>query len=420
MDDYEILSRRGFFTATGGISVAALIAACGGSTSGGGSSSSSSAAAGGGSSDTSAASSADTSGGGSSAATGGGAMYDVSKEGSGGISLYEWEGYEEDKPMWDGYTKGPYGTSNPLKATILADDQQALAKVAAGTFFDIIHPCVAYMPDWQKAGLILELDPSLLPDIKGVPDSVLAASKLDGKLYHVPFDIGFSTFAYRTDKVDIPDGQESWSILLDPKYKKRISIFGDAVAIIKIGALINANGPLDVNKLNSDQISAAKETMIKALPQIRNFWDSQTQAKKDFIAGNVDICYFWPDGYYGVKTEMAKQNVTVKYSQPKEGRLAWVCGLVIHAQTKYPAKCHAAIAAANQPSSAAWLIDNYQYATAQQDPSVQTMVKNKDLIKEFSLDDPTAFAPPKAWLEAFLPNRAEYVKAGEEVKAAAS
>jgi len=401
------LSRRGFFTATGGFSLAAVLAACGGSS--GGSTSTDTGTAGAGTTDT---------------GTSTGLGYDAASEPSGDITLYEWEGYENDKPMWDGYNKGPYAATNALKTTLLQDDQQALAKVASGAFFDIIHPCVAYMPDWQKAGLILELDPALLPDIKGVPDSVLAASKLDGKLYHVPFDIGLSVYAYRTDRVKIADGAESWDILLDPQYKKRISIFGDAVAIIKIGALINAGKagqlPLDPNKLTQDQIDAAKETMIKALPQIRNFWDTQSAAKKDFIAGNVDICYFWPDGYYGVKTELAKQNVEVKYAQPKEGRLAWVCGLVIHSQTKFPGKAHAAVAAANAPSSATWLIDNYQYATAQQDPSVQAAVQNKELIKDFGLDDPTTFAPPKAWLEAYLPNRAAYVKAGEAVKAAAT
>ena len=402
------LNRRGFFTATGGISVAAFLAACGGSSGGG--SSSDTAPAPVASGDTGAATTAPA-----------GPKFDAATEPDGTITLFEWAGYEETTDMWKAYVKGEYGTKSPLKVTLLEDDQQALAKVAAGSFFDVIHPCVAYVPDWKNAGLIQELDPSLLPDLKGVPDSVLAASKIDGALYHVPFDIGFSTFAYRTDRVDIPAGQESWSIILDPKYKKRISLFSDPVAIIKIGALINDGGNgLNPNQLTSDQIGAAKETMIKALPQIRNFWTSQTQTKKDMIAGNIDIAYFWPDGFYGAKTELAKQNVEVKYSQPKEGRLAWVCGLVLHAQSKQPGRAHAAIAAANSPASATWLIDNYQYATAQQDPSVAAAVVNRDLIKEFSIDDPTAFAPPKAWLEAALPNRADYVKAGEEVKASAS
>ena len=142
------LSRRGFFTATGGFSLAAVLAACGGSS--GGSTSTDTGTAGAGTTDT---------------GTSTGLGYDAASEPSGDITLYEWEGYENDKPMWDGYNKGPYAATNALKTTLLQDDQQALAKVASGAFFDIIHPCVAYMPDWQKAGLILELDPALLPDI---------------------------------------------------------------------------------------------------------------------------------------------------------------------------------------------------------------------------------------------------------------
>ena len=57
---------------------------------------------------------------------------------------------------------------------------------------------------------------------------------------------------------------------------------------------------------------------------------------------------------------------------------------------------------------------------------VQELIKDKKLIKAFSLDDPTAFAPPVstgahgAWFERPIPNRAEYVKAAEEVKASVS
>ena len=46
------------------------------------------------------------------------------------------------------------------------------------------------------------------------------------------------------------------------------------------------------------------------------------------------------------------------------------------------------------------------------------LIEDKELIEIFSLDDPSAFAPPRAWFEAFLPNRQEYAEAGEAVKAA--
>ena len=128
-------------------------------------------------------------------------------------------------------------------------------------------------------------------------------------VYHVPFDIGFSTLAYRADKIPIAAEDESWNILLDPAYKQKISIFSDDVTIIKIGALINAGEPIDPNVLDTEQIEAAKETMIKAKPQIRNFWDSSTDAVNDFVNGNVWATYAWPDGYYKIKNHPKMKDV---------------------------------------------------------------------------------------------------------------
>jgi hypothetical protein len=98
---------------------------------------------------------------------------------------------------------------------------------------------------------------------------------------------------------------------------------------------------------------------------------------------------------------------------------------VLSADTKVPGRATTAVAAANTPAVGAWLTDAYQYGSAQQQ-GVQPLIKDKKLIKAFSLDDPTAFAPPVstgahgAWFERPIPNRTEYVKAAEEVKASVS
>ncbi len=188
------------------------------------------------------------------------------------------------------------------------------------------------------------------------------------------------------------------------------------MTIIKIGGLINEGGPTDPNKFNSEQIQAAKETMIKAKPQIRNFWSNQNDAINDFVNGNVWATYTWPDGYYKIKNHKKMEGVDVRYMWPKEGRLAWVCGFVLNSQSERPGRSTLAVAAANTPEVGAWLIDDYQYTSAQQN-GVVDLVQNKDLITEFSIDDPTAFAPPRAWFEAPLPRQA-YAEAGAEVKAA--
>ncbi len=401
------ITRRGFVAMTGAASLGALLAACGQ----GGSSDSGGA--------TTAAAAGETTAAGATTAASTTAVaaptFDPASEPDGPIKLFEWVGYDA-KEMWAGYTGGEYGTKSPLKFDFLENDQQALAKVASGYNPDIIHPCVAYTKDWNAAGLIQPLDTALLPDYEGIPEAIRTGGMIDGQVYHVAFDIGFSTLTYRADKLPLVQGEESWNVLLDPANKGRISIYSDEVSIIKIGALIN-EGAIDPNKLTAEQIEASKTTLIEAKPQIRNFWGNQNDAINDFVNGNVWATYTWPDGYYKIKNHPKMKDIDVRYMQPTEGRLAWVCGFVVNATSERPGRSMLAIAAANTPQTGAWLTDAFQYTSAQQ-AGVTDLIKNKDLITEFELDDPAAFAPPRAWFETPLDNRKDYVEAGSEVKAA--
>lgn len=404
------VSRRGFVAMTGAASLGALLAACGGGGSDG-EESATTAAAGGGET-----APAETTAPATTAEAAAGPTFDPASEPDGDIVAFEWVGYETPD-MWGAYINGEYGQASPLKFEFLENDQQALAKVASGYNPDLIHPCVAYVKDWQAAGLIQPFDMTLLPDWEGIPEAIRAGGLIDGVNYYVPFDVGFSTLTYRTDKIPLAEGEESWNILLDTANAGKISIFSDDVAIIKIGALINAGEPIDPNVLTTEQIQAAKDTMIQAKPQIRNYWGNQNDAINDFVNGNVWATYTWPDGYYKIKNHPKMKDVEVKYMWPKEGRLGWVCGLVLNAASERPGRSTLAAAAANTPEVGAWLTDAFQYTSAQQE-GVQELIKNKELITEFSLDDPTAFAPPRAWFETSLENRKEYVDAGTQVKAA--
>jgi spermidine/putrescine-binding protein len=406
------LDRRGFLALTGATSLAALLAACGGGAETGAEAGGATTAAPAGGE-----TAPETAAGTTAAAAG--PTFDPASEPDGPITFFEWAGYDDTSPwMWEAYTKGPYGQKSPLRFEFLENDIQALAKVASGYSPDVIHPCIAYWPDWHAAGLIQPFDTKLLPDYEGIPEAVRAPGVGDdGLVYHVPFDIGFSALVYRADKVPISEDEESWSIILDPAYKGRIALYSDPVTIIKIGALINAGEPIDPNKLTSEQIQAAKETMIEAKPNIRTFWSNNQDNINDFINGNLWATYMWPDGFWQAKNHEKLKGVEVRYMWPKEGRLAWVCGFVLHANTERPGRATLAVAAADTPEAGAALTDNFQYGSAQQQ-GVQELIKNKALIETFSLNDPAAFAPPRAWFEAPLPNRQEYAEAGEEVKAA--
>ncbi len=405
------MNRRGFVALSGATGLGALLAACGGSSDSGAEPAASPEPAAAPPAESAATGEATT----PPAATG--PKFDPASEPDGTIELFEWAGYDKTSPwMWKTYTSGEYGQKSPLKFTFLEDDIQALAKVASGYNPDLIHPCIAYWPDWNAAELIQPFDTSLLPDYEGIPESIRSAGVSDdGLVFEVPFDIGFSSLVYRADKIPLTPETESWSILLDDAYKGKMSTYSDDVTIIKIGALIN-EGAIDPNKLTSDQIAAAKETMKKAKPNIRTFWNNNTDNQNDFINGNVWASYMWPDGYWNVKNHPKMKDVDVRYMWPKEGRLGWVCGFVLNSQTERPGRSTLVVAAANAPAAGAALTDNFQYGSAQTN-GVQELIKNKALIKTFSLDDPSAFTSPRTWFEVPLPNRKEYVDAGTEVKA---
>ncbi len=416
MIDRSNMDRRGFLALTGATSLAALLAACGGG--GDEPAPATTAEAGGGTTEEAPPATTEEAPPATTEAAAG-PTFDPASEPDGPIEFFEWAGYDDTAPwMWQTYLDSEFNATSPLKFTFLENDIQALAKVASGYSPDAIHPCIAYWPDFNSAGLIQPFDTALLPDLEGIPEAIRAGGvdSASGLTYHVPFDIGFSALVYRADEIPLDPAAESWSLILDEQYAGKMALYSDPVTLIKIGALIN-EGAINPNHLTSEQIAASKETMIAAKPNIRNFWDNNQGNIDDFINGNVWATYMWPDGYLQAIRHEKLKDVEVRYMWPTEGRLAWVCGFVLGANTERPGRTSLAIAAANTPAAGAALTDNFAYGSAQQN-GVQELIKDTELIEIFSLNDPSAFAAPRAWFEEPLPNRQEYAEAGEAVKAA--
>ncbi|MCX6411414.1 MAG: ABC transporter substrate-binding protein [Actinobacteria bacterium] len=396
------MNRKGFVALTGATGLAAFLAACGGSSSGG-SDAGGSAAAGGG--DSSAA-----------AAVG----FDPATEPDQPLAIFTWAGYDQSETdgapwMWSQYADGEYGSKSPLKFTLLDDDTQALAKVASGFTPDIIHPCGSFIVKWQQAGLIQALDTALLPDWAGVPDALKEPGHIDGAYYHMPFDTGFTSLTYDADAIDLSatGGEESWKVLLDERYKGKMSLFRGPDEVISIGALVN-RGAVDPMVLTLEEIAAAKETSLKIKANLRNYWTSQNDTINDFVNGNLLVTSTWPDGFWKIKNHPKMKGRNIKYMQPIEGRMVWVCGMVLSAQSQQPGRAMVAMASANTPQASADLTDYFQYAGAQKE-GVAKLVKDKDLIKVFGIDDPSLWEAPKAWPQKPVQPYAEYIAAGTEV-----
>ena len=332
----------------------------------------------------------------------------------GNLSVLEWAGYEY--PAYGGKTptgvlQGYVDSYKAPKYTFLTSDDQALAKVRAGFKPDIVHPCVSYVRDWVDLDAIQPWDTALLKNFGDLNPSLVKGGQVDGKQYFIPADWGFSSPLYRSDKVE-PDGEASWNLFYDKRYKGKISWWDSPVENFLIYGYTQGFDPYDFDNWTDAQLADATKFLTEKKKLVRNIWSSGTDFDADVANGNVWIGYAWGGSYTAAKAK----GLEVVYSEPKEGRLSWNCGFVLGKETKNYHHAHAYVDTWIGAASAAWIIPNYAYGHSNTAVSLDGV--DPELVAAFHLDDPTALEEPKAHIERYVPDRRRFAKAWDEVKAA--
>jgi spermidine/putrescine-binding protein len=326
----------------------------------------------------------------------------------GALQVLDWSGYELED-FWKPYTEGPYGADHPLKFAFLETDQQALAKVAAGFETDLVHPQSGYVQDWLDAGLIQPWTVEALPEWGNVLPQLAEVSVIDGRQYQIPWDWGTSSVIYRPDKVE--PTEESWSLLVDERYKGRVTFYDDGVEAVKVAGLIE--GVDDPNAMDDATIESIKPTLKRLKENVRTLWVAPTDPIDQMTSGNVDIAYGWPYHWFEIRKKLAD----AVYLQPQEGRLGWVYGYVLSAQSERVGLAHEMMKAALSPATMATLVNAFAYGASNGSQEVLDQVADPNILDVLGYRDPASLDPPKTWVGRHLPNRRSYVAAWEEAKA---
>ena len=158
-------------------------------------------------------------------------------EQTGHLTVLDWAGYDQ-ADFWTDF-KNTYPKVD-VGFEIGASDADIYSKMKAGDEADIFHPYTGWLQFYVDEGLAQEIDTSKLTNWDKVPDYFKKMGQINGKQYFVPWDWGFSSVLYRTDKV--PGGIDSWSALLDPKYKGHISMWDDGPGAVAVSAYIHGWG----------------------------------------------------------------------------------------------------------------------------------------------------------------------------------
>ncbi len=392
------LDRRTFLAGAASLGGAALLAGCGSSSGGG---------------------------------TGSGGSSSVSRPpiGSepGNLSIYEWQGYEAAGTKAQTYMKVPgksyvdkYGASS-LTYTAFPSDDEAVNKVAAGTQFDLMHPCISYVRDWQQAGLIEPFDTKLLKNWDQLDPNVTKAGFIDGQQWWVPWDSGYSSIMYRKDKVD-PADATGWELFWNPKYKGHISMWDGGSTPVEIAGLVN--GVSDPYNMSDEELAAAKTKLIEQKSLNSFYWKLEyDDMQPAFKSGDIWITYAWPNDY----NDMLVAGLDTGWMVPSQGELAWYCGYIMGKGTQNYYHNHEYVDSFIGHDACVDLTNAFVYASANLTVEKSDLIVAKpgkrnsayaqpEAIDVLNFGDPNRVAPP-VHLEQFIPQRAKYQQVWDEVKA---
>jgi spermidine/putrescine transport system substrate-binding protein len=263
-------------------------------------------------------------------------------------TLFTWEGYEVPELHQDYIKKHGTGPSFP----IFADEDEAFQKMRAGFSPDLAHPCTYNVPRWRDAGLLQPIDTSRLSHWGEVISSLktIAGTQKDGKQWFVPFDWGNTSILYRTDLVEIKE--ESWGLMWDERYKGRLATFGSIDETVVYAAIYAGVNPWS---MNAKDLATVRKLLEKQRKLLRFYAEDEAGIEQAMASGEIVAASTWNSAAATLKGE----GVPVKFMNPKEGIMTWVCGLVLHNKAANVDKAYDLIDAMLSPEAGVFMVTDY-------------------------------------------------------------
>ncbi|WP_137119976.1 polyamine ABC transporter substrate-binding protein [Segeticoccus rhizosphaerae] len=196
-----------------------------------------------------------------------------------------------------------------------------------------------------QLGYLVPLDHDRLPNFAKYAGAKYKDPTYDpGNTYTIPYQAGFSGLAYNPAKTRRKI--TSFDDLLDPAFKGKIGMFGDAEELGN--AAMFALG-IDAKTSTEDDWKKAAEWLEKVKPNVRKFYE------QDYVEalanGDIWVCQAWSGDIFQSNLSGTKLEFVI----PKEGALLWTDNFLI---LKY----------AENPVDALMLMDFYY------EPKVAAMV----------------------------------------------
>jgi spermidine/putrescine transport system substrate-binding protein len=216
-------------------------------------------------------------------------------------------------------------------------NEELYAKLSkSSNLYDVIVPSDYMVERMTKAGMLDKIDKSKIPNYSNIDaDFKNLAFDPDGT-YSVPYMWGTLGIVYNKDMVTDP--VDSWSILWNKKYSKKILMYDSSRDSITVGLYYKGFQP---NSQNEDELKQAEQALIDQKPLVLSYTLDDTRDK--MLAGEAAMAVVYSGDATLIMQQAAKSNMQFGYSIPKEGSNIFVDNLCIVKGTKHTEEAEAFI-----------------------------------------------------------------------------
>ncbi|HRB12404.1 MAG TPA: extracellular solute-binding protein [Vicinamibacteria bacterium] len=264
------------------------------------------------------------------------------------LNLYLWSNYIAPETI----RKFEERTGAKVNLDVYDSAEALLSKMLAGNpGYDVICPPTYILAPLIRAGVLSELDHDSLPHLGGTSPDFLGQDWDPENRFSIPYLWGVTGIASDSRRVPSVD---SWSALLDPRWKGRILMLDDAREAIAFAALILG---LDPNTRDPDSLARIRKVLIDQKPLVRAY--DSASFDDAVLSGEVTLAQSWS----GQIAKIMKEAPWVRFTIPREGAMVFVDNLAIPRNAPHQALAREFLDFVMEPEIAAEICLTTGYST---------------------------------------------------------
>jgi spermidine/putrescine-binding protein len=204
--------------------------------------------------------------------------------------------------------------------TLFSDNIEAYTKLKeVGGQLDMVSGDALWVPHYFENGLIEAFDLAALAVSKQLYSVAQSFAIWTNPAGYLGYPFGWSPIQVYYDPAKVSPEPDSWAVLLDPKYKKRIVTEDQPVEVMAyMGKLTGAKSSYS---MTPEEIAKAKDALIQFKPNVLKLSNQATDTVAALKSGEAWIA----TGNLGTETRVKDQGgPELKVFTPKEGTIGWM------------------------------------------------------------------------------------------------